>query len=204
MKAYIFLLTLLILLFSSNLYAGDKVYTNDDLEKYKSGNDEATYQYNQRVMQRNRREFERQEAEKEYIEKQRTAIDEQNNREARKKAALDRIDKLEKERAQDKIDGTHEFIGGYVGKRRAEERRERTIKREQELDKAYRDAELSRERELQKRTEEAEAKAKAAEGRAMQGDITRPPNTPNTGETIHFDSKTGRYIHCPFGGTFCY
>lgn len=60
-------------------------------------------------------------------------------------------------------------VGEFVGKRRAVERGERTIQREQELDEAYRDAGLSRERELQKRTKEAEAKA--AEQRARQADM---------------------------------
>ncbi len=181
---------------SGYLYAGDKVYTNDDLEKYKSDNNETTYQYNQRVIQRERRELERQEAEKEYIEEQRTAIDEQNKRKAEKETAQKRIDKLEKEKAQETIDRMHELkVGGFVGKRRAEERAERAIQREQELDEAYRDAGLSRERELQKRTKEAEAKAKAAEERARQPDMT-PRN--------YIDSETGRLIHCPPGSTICY
>lgn len=47
-------------LICSFAFAGDKVYTDDDLGKYKQENYEKTYQYNQRVFEQNKIEYERQ------------------------------------------------------------------------------------------------------------------------------------------------
>jgi len=164
MKAYIFLLTLLILLFSSNLYAGDKVYSNDDLDQYKYGEEDKTYQYNQNVLQYNQNksdQYDTQTKFKNILDAQKREIEDQR---IRKDKALNRIKELEQERAHDKTE--RDFIGGYVGKRNAEERRKRAVQREAEIDNAYREAGLSKERELQKRASEAESELSAAEGRA--------------------------------------
>jgi hypothetical protein len=148
-------------------YAGGKVYTDDDLEHFKSDADEATYKYNQRVMQKNRQEVDRQNTEIDHKGQLQEAADEQN----RKRDAARRIDSLERDKAQEKLEEMNELkVGGFVGKRRAEQRQDREIQREQDLDQAYRGAGLSRERELQRRTAEAEAKKKEADIRAAEAE----------------------------------
>jgi hypothetical protein len=159
----------LFILITSPAFAGDsKVYTNEDLEKYKTGQEEETRQYNQKVIEYNRiksEQYDTQNNINEIVNTYKREIEEQR---IKKDRALKRIRELEEEKAKDKTET--DFIGGYVGRRNAEERHKRAINREVELDNAYREAGLSRERDLQKRTEEAEKKAEKAESEARDAE----------------------------------
>jgi hypothetical protein len=187
MKAYIFLLTFFVFLSPGYLYAGDKVYSDDDLDQYRSGNEDEAYRYNQKVLQNNQNksdQYDTQNKVNEILDSYNRNAEEQN---IKKSKAMKRIGELEEEKAKAKTE--RDFIGGYVAKRNAEERGKRAVQREVEIDSAYREAGLSRERELQKRTEAAEKRARDAEMDAE-------------GPRDYWDSDTGRRVHCV--GGFCH
>ncbi len=201
MKAYLFLLTISVLLSSGYLYAGDKVYSNDDLDQYKYGEEDKTYQYNQNVLQYNQNKSDQYDTQKDFLDAQKREIEDQR---IRKDKALNRIKELEQERAHDKTE--RDFIGGYVGKRNAEERRKRAVQREAEIDNAYREAGLSRERELQKRASEAESRASEAESKASEAESKASHhdhdyhNSNPSGS--FYDIKSSTWKNC--SGGFCY
>lgn len=152
------ILILAAVLITCRLASGEevKVYTDKDLQRYRGTETPMTNEESLRY------QAERQAADDKYWkEKQQRAnedallkykeIELRQDWEQRikKDRALKRIGELEEEKAKDKTE--RDFIGGYVGKRNAEERHKRAINREAELDNAYREAGLSRERELQKK-----------------------------------------------------
>lgn len=182
-----------------------RVYTDSDIEQYKNESDDSSYQYNQRVLEESRRASEHQQIQKPIQNIEPAIIEERAQQSAKKQKALQKIYDLEKEKAQDKIDAEKgEFIGGYVGKRNKEQKKERGIAREAEIDQAYREAGLSQERDLQKRAEEAEAKAKQAERRARSAESAASiaeikAREAESGSRSYFDIETGRPIHCSGG-----
>lgn len=196
----------MLILITSPAFAGDsKVYSDGDLEKYKTGHEEKSWQYNEKVLQDTQREsdyYNTQSKVREALDKYQRIIEENK---IKQDAALEKIHRLEQEKAQDKIDaGKGEFIGGYVGKRNREQRKEREIAREAELDKLYREAGLSRERDLQKRTEEAEKKAEKAERKARftEMEAQRKAQDAKFQEERYFDTKSHKWINC--SGGICY
>lgn len=191
---------IILFLVISPVFAGEtKVYTDADLEDYKTGQkEEETRQYNQKVIKYNRMESEQYDTQNKINEigdAYKRDIEEQR---IKKDKALKRIGELEKEKAKDKTE--RDFIGGYVGKRNAEERHKRAINREVELDNVYREAGLSRERDLQKRTEEAEKRAKKAEMEAQRAESEA--RNAEFQEKHYFDMKSHKWIHC--SGGICY
>lgn len=198
------LVLIILFLIISPVFAGEtKVYTNADLEDYKTGQkEEETRQYNQKVIEYNRmnsEQYDTQNKINEIGDAYKKEIEEQR---IKKDRALKRIRELEEEKAKDKTE--RDFIGGYVGRRNAEERHKRAINREVELDNEYREAGLSRERDLQKRTEEAEKKAEKAEGKARftEMEAERKARNAEFQEKHYFDTKSHKWIHC--SGGICY
>jgi hypothetical protein len=185
--------SLIIVLFLTMLipaYAGEpRTFTDDDLNKYKSESDEDTYQYNQSVLENSRQESERQKRVNSAQGIEQSLIEERARQADRKQKAQRKIYELEKERAQDKIDDENAMkVGGFVGKRRAEERKARDLKREVEIDMAYREAGLTREKKEQ--PEGSEGKVQNTQRQPEQ--INEPQGAINT--------RTGEYYPPVAGG----
>ena len=115
-----------------------------------------------------------------------SAVESENTKRAE---ALDRINRLENERAQENIEkGNRMKTTPWMESRDAQQRKERQIQRDTELDRAYRDAGLSNEREMQKNRENEEKRASS--------NVSRFTGS-NRGA---INSKTGEYYPPSAGG----
>lgn len=186
-------LSILVMPFAMNAQE-PRVFTDADLNQYKYKGDESNYRYNQQINQ--------QDYEREYQGVKRVHINNQNasaeSENARRREALDKINQIENEKAQEKIDkGKRMRTTSWMENRDAQQRKERDIQRETELDSAYRDAGLSNERESQ-RDRESRNKGSLPPAPPMQQNIKQET------EKTYWDAGSKRYVHCPPGGAVCY
>ncbi len=124
---------LLTLFIAAPAWAGESnVYTDDDLNQYKSGNEYEAWREYQSIKKNSDNYLHDSQVEDALGAIQRESED----RKMKKDAAMKKIQEIEQERANDKIESMNEMkVGGFVGQARAKSRAEKRIKQEADLDK---------------------------------------------------------------------
>jgi hypothetical protein len=202
---YIFLSLLILLIASPVIAGGSKVFTNEDLGTYTTGNEESVYQYNQSVMQK-----QRQEQDNNYQQRGQGRLmnDLQRGQEAtnqKYQSNMNRIGELEQEAAQDKLNAAKDSSKGkgFVAKRNREQTQERAMQREMELDSVYRDVGMGQERAKQRDEQNQKAEVEKAEKRAKQAEIRANQKISESQRPKeYYDTKSNKWVTC--SGGFCY